>query len=214
MSSGFAAIQTSPSGILLGQSFLMEDLKHRSPLIRFGIFEVDVDARELSRQGLKVKLQEQPFQVLMRLLEHAGEVVTREDLQKELWPADTFVDFERGLNRAINKLREALGDDAESPRFIATLPRRGYRFLAPVEYPAGREVLGANASRIAIMPAYRERNVEASLPRAAVPARVVSALGRCGRTGCCRSDFLLEAIARICAAVGSAVLAVGTECRP
>jgi DNA-binding winged helix-turn-helix (wHTH) protein/Tol biopolymer transport system component len=101
--------------------------------IRFGVFEVDLPAGQLRRQGSNIKLQEQPLQVLAVLLDRPGEVVTREELQKRLWPADTFVDFERGLNRAINKLREALGDDADNPRFIQTLPRRGYRFLAPVE---------------------------------------------------------------------------------
>src|SRR5450759_2658940 len=111
----------------------MEESKRLSSPIRFGVFEVDLPSGELRRQGFKVKLQEQPLQVLVMLLERPGEVVTREDLQKKLWPGDTFVDFERGLNRAINKLREALGDDAESPHFIETLPRRGYRFLAPVE---------------------------------------------------------------------------------
>jgi DNA-binding winged helix-turn-helix (wHTH) protein len=109
----------------------MEEVKR--PLIRFGIFEVDLQAGELRRQGVKVKLQQQPFQVLTMLLEHPGEVVTREEIQKRLWPADTFVDFDRGLNRATNRLREALGDDADSPRFIETLPRRGYRLIAQVE---------------------------------------------------------------------------------
>jgi len=108
----------------------MEEVK-RSP-IRFGIFEVDLQAGELRRQGIKVKLQQQPFEVLAMLLEHPGEVVTREEIQKRLWPADTFVDFDRGLNRATNRLRESLGDEADSPRFIETLPRRGYRFIAPV----------------------------------------------------------------------------------
>jgi DNA-binding winged helix-turn-helix (wHTH) protein len=103
----------------------MEETKRLFLPIRFGIFEVDLPAGELRRQGYKVKLQEQPFQLLTMLLEHPGDVVTREELQNQLWPADTFVDFERGLNRAINKLREALGDDADSPRFIETLPRRG-----------------------------------------------------------------------------------------
>ena len=102
----------------------MEETKRLFLPIRFGIFEVDLQAGELRRQGYKVKLQDQPFQVLVMLLERPGEVVTREELQKKLWPADTFVDFERGLNRAINNLREALGDDADSPRFIETLPRR------------------------------------------------------------------------------------------
>src|SRR2546422_360091 len=117
----------------------MEETKRQFLPIRFGIFEVDLQAGELRRQGYKVKLQDQPFQVLVMLLERPGEVVTREELQKKLWPADTFVDFERGLNRAINKLREALGDDADSPRFIETLLRRGYRFVAPVE-PAGSTI--------------------------------------------------------------------------
>jgi Tol biopolymer transport system component/DNA-binding winged helix-turn-helix (wHTH) protein len=100
-------------------------------IIRFGVFEVDLNNGELRRNGLKVKLQEQPFQVLARLLEHPGEVVTREDLRRSLWPADTFVDFEHGLNAAIKRLRDALGDSAETPVFIETLPKRGYRFLVP-----------------------------------------------------------------------------------
>jgi TolB-like protein/DNA-binding winged helix-turn-helix (wHTH) protein/Flp pilus assembly protein TadD len=98
----------------------------------FGVFEVDLRAGELRKRGLKVRLQQQPFQVLAMLLEHAGEVVGREDLQKRLWPADTFVDFGHGLNKAVNKIREALGDSAESPRFIETVGRRGYRFVADV----------------------------------------------------------------------------------
>jgi TolB-like protein/DNA-binding winged helix-turn-helix (wHTH) protein/Tfp pilus assembly protein PilF len=108
----------------------MEEVKR--PPIRFGIFEVDLQAGELRRQGVKVKLQQQPFELLAMLLERAGEVVTREEIQKRLWPAHTFVDFDRGLNRATNRLRESLGDEADSPRFIETLPRRGYRFIAPV----------------------------------------------------------------------------------
>src|SRR3954463_9003075 len=98
----------------------------------FGVFEVDLRAGELRKRGLKVRLQQQPFQVLVMLLEHAGEVVGREELQKRLWPADTFVDFGHGLNKAVNKIREALGDSAESPRFVETVGRRGYRFVADV----------------------------------------------------------------------------------
>jgi TolB-like protein/Tfp pilus assembly protein PilF len=113
----------------------MEDFKPLVPPIRFGIFEVDSRAGELRRQGLKVKLQDQPFQLLAMLLDCPGEVITREEVQKRLWPANTFVDFDRGLNRAMNRLREALGDSAESPRFIETLPGRGYRFIAQVERP-------------------------------------------------------------------------------
>jgi TolB-like protein/Flp pilus assembly protein TadD len=101
-------------------------------LIGFGPFEVDTRSGELRRRGVKIRLQEQPFQILMILLEHAGEVVAREDLIGRLWPDNTFVDFERGLNKAINRLREALGDSADKPRFIETLPQRGYRFLAQI----------------------------------------------------------------------------------
>jgi eukaryotic-like serine/threonine-protein kinase len=101
-------------------------------VVRFGTFELDLRSGELRKQGLRVKLQEQPFRVLTVLLHRSGEVVTREDLRSQIWPADTFVDFDNGLNTAINKLREALGDSADGPRFIQTLPRRGYRFIAPV----------------------------------------------------------------------------------
>jgi TolB-like protein/DNA-binding winged helix-turn-helix (wHTH) protein/Flp pilus assembly protein TadD len=104
----------------------------RGPL-HFGVFEVDLRSGELRKDGLRVRLQEQPFQVLVMLLEHPGEVVTRDELQKRLWPADTFVDFDHGLNKTINKIREALGDSAESPRFVETVARRGYRFLGEVK---------------------------------------------------------------------------------
>ena len=103
------------------------------PTIRFGIFEVDTRSGELRRQGSRVKLQDQPFQVLVLLLERPGDVVTRKELTKRLWPDNTFVDFERGLNKAINRLRVALRDHAEKPRFIEILPRRGYRFIAQVD---------------------------------------------------------------------------------
>ncbi len=99
---------------------------------RFGMYEVDLRAGELRRKNRPVRLQEQPFQILAMLLAHAGEIVTREELKQKLWPADTFVDFDHSLNTAINKLREALGDSADNPRFVETLPRRGYRFIYPV----------------------------------------------------------------------------------
>jgi DNA-binding winged helix-turn-helix (wHTH) protein len=104
-------------------------------LYRFGIYEVDLRSGELRKNGTKLKLQEQPFQVLAMLLEHPGEVLTREQLRQRLWPADTFVDFDHSLNTAINKLRDALGDSAANPRFIETLAKRGYRFIAPVAPP-------------------------------------------------------------------------------
>jgi TolB-like protein/DNA-binding winged helix-turn-helix (wHTH) protein/Flp pilus assembly protein TadD len=104
-------------------------------IVRFGLFEADLRARELRKRGVKVRLPDQPFQVLQLLLEHPGDVVTREELRQRLWPADTFVDFDLSLNSAVRKLREALGDSAEHSTFIETLPRRGYRFIASVERP-------------------------------------------------------------------------------
>jgi len=105
----------------------------RPKLFRFGVFEVDLRAGVLRKSGLKIKLQGQPFQILEMLLDQPGEAVTREELRNSLWPADTFVDFDHSLNTAIKKLRQALGDDADNPHFIETLPRRGYRFIGPVE---------------------------------------------------------------------------------
>ena len=100
------------------------------------MFELDLRAGELRKSGVKLRLQGQPFQVLALLLERAGDVVTREELQQKLWPSDTFVDFDHSLNTAINKVREALGDSASSPRYVETLARRGYRIIAPVQAPA------------------------------------------------------------------------------
>ncbi len=104
-----------------------------SKLLRFGVFEADLTAGELRKNGARIRLQEQPFQVLAALLQNAGQVVTRESLRETIWPADTFVDFDHSLNTAVNKIRESLGDSASNPRFVETLARRGYRFIAPVE---------------------------------------------------------------------------------
>lgn len=106
---------------------------------RFGVFEADAVTRELRRQGMRVKLNAQPFQVLLMLLERPGEILTREEISRELWPGGTFVDFEHGVNSAVNRIREALGDTAGSPRFVETLARRGYRFVADVERVAPGE---------------------------------------------------------------------------
>src|SRR5258707_4026037 len=106
--------------ISLGAHLSMEEDIHLRVRLRFGVFELDPRAGELRKHGLRVRLQEQPFQVLAMLIEHPGEVVTREELKKTLWPADTFVDFDHGLNKAINKLRKALGDSAETPRLAET----------------------------------------------------------------------------------------------
>lgn len=100
---------------------------------RFGVFEADTGTGELRRQGLRIRLKAQPFQVLVMLLDRPGELVTRDEICRALWPEDTFVDYEHGVNSAINRLREALGDTANNPRFIETLPRRGHRFVAPVQ---------------------------------------------------------------------------------
>src|SRR5438445_10722148 len=97
--------------------------------VRVGVFEVDLRVGELRKKGIKVKLQDQPFQILQVLLEHSGEVVTREELRERIWPADTFVDFDQGLNNAIKRLRESLSDSPDNPRFIETIPRHGYRFI-------------------------------------------------------------------------------------
>src|SRR6266403_3755843 len=107
---------------------------HRSPRnVRFGVFEADMEAGELRKHGLRLKLSEQPFQILAILVARPGEVVSREELRERLWPGDTFVDFDHGLNNAVMRLREVLGDSSDRPRFIETLPRRGYRFIAPIE---------------------------------------------------------------------------------
>src|SRR5712671_5299665 len=100
---------------------------------RFGPFEVDLHTHELWEHGTRIRLVGQPFEILALLLSKPGELVTREELRARLWPGDTFVDFNHGLNAAVNKLREALSDSADTPRYVETLPRRGYRFIAPVE---------------------------------------------------------------------------------
>src|ERR1700688_2892108 len=162
--------KTAQQGVLAR----VKDAPPSHALIRFGVFELDTGNRELRKQGLKVRLQEQPFQILRVLLEHPGKVVTREELQQRIWPSDTFVDFDRGLYNAIKKLREALGDSAESPRFIETLSRRGYRFIAAVngngssglsatEVPSKAATTGTRASR-------RNRRIVVGLAVAAVVA--------------------------------------------
>ena len=119
----------------------------KSTIARFGVFEVDTASGELRKQGRRIRLQDQPFAVLVVLIERAGNVVTREELRTRLWAADTFVDFDHSLNTAVNKLREVLGDSATSPRFVETLARRGYRFVAEVhwELDPAREAAPASA---------------------------------------------------------------------
>ncbi len=114
----------------------VETEKEARQVVRFGIFDLDLRARSLHKAGIRVKLQAQPFAILVLLISRRGEVVTRDELQRKLWPTDTFVDFEHSVNTAVMRLRDALGDSAESPRFIETVPRHGYRFIAPAEWPA------------------------------------------------------------------------------
>ena len=148
---------------------------------RFGLFELDLSAGELRKSGVKLRLQGQPFQVLALLLERAGEVVTRDELQQKLWPSDTFVDFDHSLNTAINKVREALGDSASSPRYVETLARRGYRFIAPVQAdvpleaspsekpPApGDTAAMAPTSKDSTAPAALHPELEVPIPRRAI----------------------------------------------
>src|SRR3954447_21958275 len=110
----------------------MPGIEQQQPTFQFGVFALEPRTGELRKHGVKLKLQEQPLQILTLLLEHAGEVVTREDIQKRLWSENTYVDFDNAINSAIRKLRDALGDSPDNPRFVETLARRGYRFIAPV----------------------------------------------------------------------------------
>ncbi|HKT51944.1 MAG TPA: winged helix-turn-helix domain-containing protein [Candidatus Angelobacter sp.] len=121
-------------------------------ILRFGAFELELRAGELRKSGLRIKLQQQPLQILQILVERSGEVVTREELRQRLWPAGTYVDFERSLNKAMVRLRDALGDSADFPRFIETLPRKGYRFLAPVEGGRTPDASAAGVTSIAVLP--------------------------------------------------------------
>ena len=121
------------------------DSTARARTVRFGAFEADLSAGELRKGGVRIKLHGQPFEVLTMLLARPGELVTREELRQRLWLTETFVDFDHGVSTAVNRLREALGDSAENPRFIETVPRRGYRFIAPVD-SQGSAGPGSNVS--------------------------------------------------------------------
>ena len=154
----------------------MEQSVQSPRLVRFETFEVDLRAGELRKAGVRLKLTGQPFQVLAILLETPGEVVTREELQKRLWP-DTFVDVDHNLNTAINKIREVLGDSAESPRFVETLPRRGYRFIGELERPVEPVV-----PVVTVEPDRGSQSRQAWLK---IAAGVLAIFGRCAcRRGC------------------------------
>ena len=131
-------LDSQPEIMVVGRSkLLMETKPSQSGIVRFGVFEADLQRRELRKSGVRFKLHDQPFQILILLLERAGEIVTREEIRQKLWPGNTFVEFDNGLNVAVTKLRTALGDDAENPRFVETVPRRGYRFVAPISVTSG-----------------------------------------------------------------------------
>ena len=154
--------------------------------VRFGVYEVDLRSSELRKQGRKVKLQEQPFRILALLLERRGEVVTREELRKRLWSDDTFVDFDHSLNTAVMRLRESLGDSSDNPRFIETLPRHGYRFIAPLEevvterdQEAGSEVSVSEAS--ASMEALRPVEGSVLIPSSLLAGRPLEPKSQHGR---------------------------------
>ena len=150
----------------------MFDPQNNSRRLRFGVFEVDLTAGELRKSGMKLRLQGQPFQVLAVLLERPGDVVTREELQRKLWPSDTFVDFDHSLNTAINKVREALGDSAASPRYIETLARRGYRFIAPIHAdPPNLEIRASSPPATANEQPTRALHPELHVP---IPRRAIT----------------------------------------
>jgi cholera toxin transcriptional activator len=145
---------------------------------RFGAFEADAAAGELRRQGIRIKLNAQPFQVLLMLLDRPRELLTREEISRELWPDGTFVDFEHGVNSAVNRIREALGDSASSPRFVETLARRGYRFVAPVERIASTNTAATSESErfaaASIDDAVSERAAVSSPPKGKLRNRILA----------------------------------------
>jgi TolB-like protein/DNA-binding winged helix-turn-helix (wHTH) protein/Flp pilus assembly protein TadD len=148
----------------------MGNLKQSGGCVRFGVFQLDLATGELYKHGIRLKLQDQPIQVLTFLLEQSGQIVTREELQRRLWGGDTYVDFDHSLNISINKLRDALGDSASTPRYIETLPRKGYRFIAPV---TREEPVGRSSSAVAEQP-------PAAPPAAVAASPAVKAKGRWG----------------------------------
>jgi eukaryotic-like serine/threonine-protein kinase len=117
-------------------------------LVRFGSFEADLQEGSLTKMGSRIRIQEQPFRILALLLERSGQIVTREEIRQRLWSTDTFVGFDDALNTAVRKLREALNDSADNPRFLETVPRRGYRFVAPVAWPAEPQAVAPTKSRV------------------------------------------------------------------
>src|SRR5438128_7733228 len=160
LSAGTGVLHSSRSGVAVKTSSSVP------PTLRFGVFELDPQAGELRKKGMKIRLQGQPVEILAMLLQRPGETITREELQKKLWPVDTFVDFEQGLNNAIKRLRASLDDSAENPHFIETLPRHGYRFIGSVN---GLEQVPAERAKTT-------RSAGASILRAALGALAILAV--------------------------------------
>src|SRR4029079_11004054 len=153
---GSGIVETRRSGgLAVGRVVPMEETIQGTGSVRFATFELDVRSRELRQGSSCVRLQDQPFEILRLLLERPGDVITRDELQQRLWPDGTFVDFEHSLNAAVKRLRAVLGDDADNPRFVETLPRRGYRFIASLrdgETVAMLPVMSDYKARLAVLP--------------------------------------------------------------
>jgi DNA-binding winged helix-turn-helix (wHTH) protein len=169
---------------------------------RFGTFEVDIRSSELRRGGTLVKLREQSFRILVLLLERAGDIVTREELRQVLWPSDTYVDFDHSLNTAIMKLRDALGDSADKPLYIETIPKRGYRFVAPVSVPRPAENVIASSRLDPVSPS-AEGTIEAKPPPPPPPPETSSSPRRLHSRVVVIGSFVLGAV--VLAAVGTMV---------
>jgi DNA-binding winged helix-turn-helix (wHTH) protein len=169
--------------------------QNHNRIARFGVFELDLSTGELRKSGVRLRLQGQPIQVLTVLLERAGDVVTREELRQKLWASDTFVDFDHSLNTAINKVREALGDSASSPRFVETLARRGYRFIAPVQLPVPAAEANGRSAENSGTPTVQAVAHEPAPPPAALHPELEVPIPRRGLT---RGLFALIQVMYLC----------------
>jgi len=178
---------------------LMEQSRRSWRNVRFGVFETDLETGELRKHGLRLKLSEQPFQILALLLAKPGEIVSREELRERLWPSETFVDFDHGLNNAVMRLREVLGDSSEHPRFIETLPRRGYRFIAPVEQLYESAAAPTPQEAVALI-----SKSESGFARAAAPAPAVA--GAVAEAAHGRFSFSRIALLVVAVLAGSALI--------
>src|SRR3954466_15947925 len=147
--------------------------------VHFGQFEMDVKTGELRKDGTKIRLQEQPLQILQILVEHPGELVAREELRNRVWPSNTFVDFDHGINNAIKRLREALGDTSETPRFIETIPRRGYRFVGAIHTAQVSSQANGSIDSIAVFPLFNAASdPDTDYLSVGIPGSVIQSLSR------------------------------------